>query len=165
MPVNKTYHERRAERRCGVCGRQDAGTLAGKALCAECQKAQAESKRRKSLEMVAKGICVECGNPVEEHRRGKRLCEACKEKRAEYARTRPKKPKPPKEGPKEEPAPEPVPEPEPAPTPPPPPKKFERKKKLSYWDMTDLHLCVKCGAKDKRTLSGKALCAKCAGEG
>lgn len=77
--------------RCGSCGKEDAFTMAGKGICAECAERRnqsskawnlahpgrkAESRRKLSEQRQAAGLCTMCGKPLPKNYRYKN-CQTC----------------------------------------------------------------------------------------
>lgn len=88
--ANKAYY--RSRQRCTKCGQQDAFTLNGRSLCAECvEKVNAQSKRYNAEHREERnawcrewvqtrreaGLCPRCGKPAED---GYIICKRCRVK-------------------------------------------------------------------------------------
>lgn len=88
--ANAAYY--RANQRCTRCGKQDAFTLIGKRLCAECTEKAAQNSTRYGKEHLEErtaykrewrqkcrdaGLCPRCGKPVDG---GYVICKRCRAK-------------------------------------------------------------------------------------
>ena len=94
MGASYFYHERKRLHLCTRCGKKDARTLIGRALCFECAEKQypkgnkeelakrAEYMRQRAEQARAKGLCPQCGKrkPAE----GRVHCEHCLAIRKRY---------------------------------------------------------------------------------
>ena len=100
MTDKEFYHLRKKVGICPRCGREDAFTMAGRSLCAECaakarkNKADQYAVEEKKIRMYAQhcegqkkrrdiGICPTCGRPATP---GYSTCEYCRAKHRNYMR-------------------------------------------------------------------------------
>lgn len=139
------YKERKENKLCGRCGKQDERTLNGGVICQKCadearekskipgeKKKRSESNERYKNKLLAQNRCKRCGKQDAYTIIGKKHCYECTQKISEYQKKYEKENK----------------------------EKIAERKKKRHQELIDKGVCTQCGKRPAR--EGKTQCEICA---